>query len=88
MKVRLILVISGIAAGATTELKELFNSDQPNCIDSVLDEGTLMCQPVNLQRYPTLDGSCNNQIDKRQGKAFIPLKVSCKFTETYVTIIQ
>ena len=57
-------------------MKEIFDSTTPDCIDSHLDESKLICPAVDKQRYPTLDGSCNNQIDKRHGKAFIPLKVS------------
>lgn len=32
------------------------------------------CPDVRSQRYPTVDGSCNNRIDISRGKAFRPLK--------------
>ena len=74
-EMKLLVLLSGYVSPMLSDLKQLFDSEKPNCDGSALDESIIECTSVDANRYPTLDGSCNNQIDRRHGKAFIPLKV-------------
>ena len=55
------------------QLGDIFKEKNLECDDSPIDFD-IDCHGQNNARYPTIDGSCNNCIDPRLGKAFIPLK--------------
>ena len=55
------------------QLGDIFKEKNLKCDDSAIDFN-INCEGQDNARYPTIDGSCNNCIDPRLGKAFIPLK--------------
>ena len=55
------------------QLGDIFKEKNLKCDDSAIDF-KINCEGQDNARYPTIDGSCNNCIDPRLGKAFIPLK--------------
>ena len=55
------------------QLGDIFKEKNLECDDSAIDF-SIDCDGQNNARYPTIDGSCNNCIDPRLGKAFLPLK--------------
>ena len=55
------------------QLGDIFKEKNLKCDDSAIDFN-INCEGQDNARYPTIDGSCNNCVDPRLGKAFIPLK--------------
>ena len=67
-----VLFFGFIHSNLIKELGEIF-TEKKTCDGSSIDVNAIKCTNQN-ERYPTIDGSCNNCVDPRVGKAFIPLK--------------
>ena len=66
------------------KLANIFNNNA-QCVNSTIDSNIIDCENIG-KRYTPIDGSCNNCVDNRLGKAFIPLKVNTFFLYFYVLI--